>query len=70
MPWLAQREGGHPHYATGQREAVFRHLGYVEVPAPGANEPDDTSGPTDDFGEPVPDLQGQDMTPGETFDEV
>lgn len=55
MPWLAQHEGGHPHYADGELAKVYRHLGYVEVPAPGTDgqaveaEPD-----RDDFGEALP----------------
>lgn len=59
MPWLAQHVGGHPHYVDegSQLERVYRHIGYVDVPAPGADgqvaepepEPD-----RDDFGEPLP----------------
>ncbi|MDQ0377953.1 hypothetical protein [Amycolatopsis thermophila] len=43
MPWLAQRVGGHPHYASAGSglEAVYRRLGYVDVPAPGADEQDE-----------------------------
>lgn len=43
MPWLAQHQGGHPHYADAGSalETIYRRLGYVDVPAPGA-------GPTGD----------------------
>ncbi|MFJ8815430.1 hypothetical protein [Amycolatopsis thermoflava] len=52
MPWLAQRVGGHPHYATAGSglEAVYRRLGYVEVPAPGADEQDEPAEATEPTG--------------------
>lgn len=67
MPWLAQREGGHPHYADegSQREAVFRRLGYVDVPAPGSDVPAEVD--VDDFGEPVETVDTH-VELGETFD--
>lgn len=59
MPWLAQHQGGHPHYADdgSQLEQVYRHLGYAEVPAPGSETEDTEPAPEpdrDDFGEPLP----------------
>lgn len=46
MPWLAQYADlpdAHKHWADpgSALEAVFARLGYVEVPAPGADEVDD-----------------------------
>ena len=45
MPWYAQHAAGHPNYADpgSDLEAVLRRLDYVEVAAPGADEPGETS---------------------------
>ncbi|MBP2331231.1 hypothetical protein JOF56_011616 [Kibdelosporangium banguiense] len=47
MPWYAQRAGlpdTHRHHADEGSELarVYERLGYVEVPAPGAGEPEET----------------------------
>lgn len=45
MPWLAQTTDTHPHHvdAGSTLEAVYVRLGYVEVPAPGSDVPDETA---------------------------
>jgi hypothetical protein len=49
MPWYAQRAGlpdTHKLHADAgsELERVYQRLGYVDVPAPGAGQPDETSG--------------------------
>lgn len=57
MPWYAQRQGAHPHYADegSQLATVYQHIGYVEVSAPEPAEPVAAPEPDrDDFGDPLP----------------
>ncbi|MEA5367723.1 hypothetical protein VA596_49890 [Amycolatopsis sp., V23-08] len=45
MPWYAQHTAGHPNHADSgsDLERVLQRLDYVEVPAPGAEAPEQTS---------------------------